>query len=494
MQRLRVATKSQACQGSGTLHECYSPSIPIPQGALLQTNFDALGLDDDLRRNLASLGYKSMTPIQADSLPPILAGRDVVGHAMTGSGKTAAFGLGLLQKVDVTRFREQALVLCPTRELADQVAGEIRRLARGVHNMKVLTLCGGTAFGPQVGSLAHRAHIIVGTPGRVNEHLAKRTLRLVDLEMLVLDEADRMLDMGFEPVLNEILRHVPKARQTLLFSATYQDATEAIVRRVTRNPVFVKVATVLADADIDQRLYCVADNAERLVAVRLLLAELSPVSSLIFCNTRRETQQVSDALSELGFSALALHGDMEQKDRDETLIRFANKSVSVLVATDVAARGIDIDTIDLVLNYQLARDPEVHIHRIGRTSRAGNNGVACSLIVERERFKLDAIQDYEYQQMREMPFPDKRHMQTRPFYPPMVTLRIDGGKNRKLRPGDILGALTGDSGIPASEVGKIKILARSAYVGVTQDSSKAALALLNEGKIKGREFLVRRVR
>ncbi len=460
----------------------------------MQTNFDALGLDGDLTRNLTTLGYESMTPIQAESLPYILAGRDVVGHAKTGSGKTAAFGLGLLQQVDVARFREQALVLCPTRELADQVAGEIRRLARGIHNIKVLTLCGGAALSRQITSLAHRAHIIVGTPGRVNEHLSKGTLRLVDLQILILDEADRMLDMGFEPSLDAILTHVPKTRQTLLFSATYPDAIEALVQRVTRNPVLVRVDSALAETDIDQRLYCVPDKLQRLNAVRLLLAEQRPVSSLIFCNTRRETQDVSKAIGKFGFSALALHGDMEQRDRDEALIRFANKSVSVLVATDVAARGLDIDSVDLVLNYELARDPEVHIHRIGRTARAGKNGVACSLILERERFKLDAIQAFEPQDIRETPLPHTSALKAQPVAPPMVTLLIDGGKNRKLRPGDILGALTGVEGIPGKAVGKINILARSAYVAVLQDSSKAALALLRKEKIKGRQFRVSRIR
>ena len=460
----------------------------------MQTNFDALGLDDDLTRNLTTLGYESMTPIQAESLPYILAGRDVVGHAKTGSGKTAAFGLGLLQQVDVARFREQALVLCPTRELADQVAGEIRRLARGVHNMKVLTLCGGAALSSQITSLAHRAHIIVGTPGRVNQHLIKGTLQLVDLQILILDEADRMLDMGFEPSLHAILTHVPKTRQTLLFSATYPYEIEALVQRVTRNPVLVRVRSTLAESDIDQRLYCVPDKLQRLNAVRLLLAEQRPVSSLIFCNTRRETQDVSKAIGTFGFSALALHGDMEQRDRDEALIRFANKSVSVLVATDVAARGLDIDSVDLVLNYELARDPEVHIHRIGRTARAGKNGVACSLILERERFKLDAIQAFEPQDIRETPLPHTSALTAQPVAPPMVTLLIDGGKNRKLRPGDILGALTGVEGIPGKAVGKINILARSAYVAVLQDSSKAALALLRKEKIKGRQFRVSRIR
>ena len=301
-----------------------------------QVAFSTLALSTEMLANLDSLGYTEMTPIQARSLPLILAGQDVIGQGKTGSGKTAAFGLGLLSKLDTSQFRVQCLVLCPTRELADQVTKEIRRLARAINNIKVLTLCGGMPFGPQVGSLEHGVHIVVGTPGRIEDHLRKGTLKLESVNMLILDEADRMLDMGFEEVLDNIIKQVPANRQTLLFSATFPDEIKAIAHRIMNRPEMVQVAATHDNDTIAQYFYRV-DEAERATALRLLLLQYYPESTLVFCNTRHETQQVADELVREGFSALALHGDLEQRDRDQTLVRFANKSVSILVATDVAA-------------------------------------------------------------------------------------------------------------------------------------------------------------
>ena len=319
-----------------------------------------------------------MTEIQAQSLPPILAGKDVIAQGKTGSGKTAAFGLGLLEKLNVKRFRIQSLVLCPTRELADQVGKEIRRLARTIHNIKVLTLCGGVPFGPQIGSLEHGAHIIVGTPGRIEDHLRKGTLHLNDLQMLVLDEADRMLEMGFQASIDAIIEQAPKQRQTLLFSATFPEQIDSISRRILIDPVTIKVESKHDDSVITQYFYKTETNEERMIALRLLLQQYKPKSSVVFCNTKREVQEVADELINRGFSALSLHGDLEQKDRDQALIRFANKSATILVATDVAARGLDIDNLSAVFNYNIAHDQEVHVHRIGRTGRAGSKGMAFS--------------------------------------------------------------------------------------------------------------------
>ena len=460
--------------------------------------FTSFDLHPDLLKNLNSLGYKEATPIQAQSLPHILQGKDVIAQGKTGSGKTAAFALGLLQKLNVKQFRIQSLVLCPTRELADQVAKEIRKLARTIHNIKVLTLCGGMPFGPQIGSLEHGAHIVVGTPGRIEEHLRKGTLKLQHLTTLVLDEADRMLDMGFQPSLDAIVDQIPKERQTLLFSATYPDKIQTIAQRIMVDPVMSQVASTHDKSTIQQHFFKVTDDKQRLTALRLLLLKYRPESAVIFCNTKRETQEVADELVGYGFSAVALHGDLEQRDRDQTLVRFSNKSASVLVATDVAARGLDIEALDAVINYQLSRDTEVHIHRIGRTGRAGSKGVACSLFSESERYKVALLEDYLDQMIVAEPLPPLHLLEKSPFSSTMETLQVDGGKKQKVRAGDILGALTskdgGDNGIPATKVGKINISDNWAYVAVNRDVYKAALQKLGQGKIKGRSFRVRLIR
>ena len=434
-----------------------------------------------------------MTPIQEQSLPHILDGKDVIAQAKTGSGKTAAFGLGLLERLNVRSFRVQSLILCPTRELADQVSKEIRKLGRSIHNIKVLTLCGGMPFGPQVGSLEHGAHIIVGTPGRVEEHLRKGNLRLDSLTILVLDEADRMLDMGFQVTLDEIMERTPKKRQTLLFSATYPHQIQSIAERVMIHPVMVKIDSTHDDTSIQQRLYKVDDSMPHMTALRLLLLKYRPESALIFCNTKVETQDVADELSNHGFNTLALHGDLDQRDRDQTLVRFSNKSVSVLVATDVAARGLDIDSLDAVINYHIPRDLEVHVHRIGRTGRAGSKGIACTLYKEKESHKIARLEKYLNQTLDTDPLPPLSLLEESTYQPSMVTLQIGGGKKQKVRPGDILGALTGENGIQGKQVGKIQIFDNTAFVAVSRDVDEVALNKLAEGKLKGRFFRVRRI-
>lgn len=432
-----------------------------------------------------------MTPIQAQSLPFIIDGKDVIGQGKTGSGKTAAFGLGVLNSLNVKLFRVQSLILCPTRELADQVAKEVRKLGRTIHNIKVLTLCGGVPLGPQVGSLEHGAHIIVGTPGRIEDHLRKGTLNLEHVKTLVLDEADRMLDMGFQSALDAIVEQVPKQRQTLLFSATFPDQIQKIAQRIMKQPVMAKVEETHDSSSIKQYFYTVESTGHRFTALQLLLLYHSPTSTVVFCNTKRETQEVADQLIDSGFSTLALHGDLEQKDRDKTLVRFANRSVSVLVATDVAARGLDIDSLDAVINYHIARDPEIHIHRIGRTGRAGSKGIACSLFAEKERYKVSQLEKYINLTIEPEPLPSTTLLGQYTYKPPMETLQIDGGKKQKLRAGDILGALTGHKGIAGTQVGKIDLFENRAYVAVNRGVVESALAKLTEGRLKGRSFKVR---
>lgn len=456
------------------------------------TSFDALALEPALLSNLQDLNYNTMTPIQSQALPEILAGHDVIGQAKTGSGKTAAFALGILQKLNVKRFRVQCLVLCPTRELADQVAVEIRTLGRSIHNIKVLTLCGGVAFGPQKGSLEHGAHIIVGTPGRVEEHLRKQNLNLDNLTMFVLDEADRMLDMGFSDVINNIIQYLPEKRQTLLFSATFPANIKQLSTRVLQKPKHVQVEEEHQPTVLRQVLCRISDKSRRTDGLLWLLQTHEPESALIFCNTRQQTEEVAAELREREYSALPIHGDLQQRDRDQRLTQFTHRSLSILVATDVAARGLDIDGLDLVVNYHLSRDPEVHVHRIGRTGRAGNVGLACSLYHDSEAYKVEMI-EAEPGQVFERVNVGQSQTGMRPALPPMVTLQIDGGKKQKLRPGDILGALTTQGGISGKAVGKINISETSAFVAVDRTIWRKASQLLNEGNIKGRSFRARKI-
>lgn len=456
--------------------------------------FSTLKLPEGMHDNLKELGYEQMTQVQADSLPDMLAGRDMLAQAKTGSGKTAAFGISLLAKLQLNKYRVQVLVLCPTRELADQVSKELRRLARFAQNIKVLTLCGGMPFGPQVGSLEHGAHIVVGTPGRIGEHLRKGTLRLENVHTLVLDEADRMLDMGFRDAINDIVKLIPLGRQTLMFSATYPDDVLAISRQFQRDPAQVLVESTHSNEVISQRVYRVS-AADKPALLAILLRQYYPKSMVIFCNTKRECQAVADTLSSHSFVASALHGDMEQRDRELVLVQFANNSCPILVATDVAARGLDVKSLQVVINYDLARDPEVHVHRIGRTGRAGEEGEAISFYEPRDEYKIVAIEAYADCSLHREKTPalSGSSQYDNPAPAPMVTLCIDGGRKERLRAGDILGALTGEGGISGDQVGKIDIFDFRAYVAVARKSSGLAYQCLKEGKIKGRQFKVRKL-
>ena len=340
--------------------------------------FATLSLSPAALANLGQLGYQTMTPIQAASLPLALQGRDLIAQASTGSGKTAAFGLALLHRLQPRNFAVQALVLCPTRELADQVTAELRRLARAEDNIKVVTLCGGVALRGQVSSLQHGAHIVVGTPGRIMDHLDRGNLSLDGLQTLVLDEADRMLDMGFFDDIAKVARQCPAERQTLLFSATYPEGIAKLSQQFMRNPQQVTVQAQHAETKIEQRWYEVKDG-ERLHTVARLLAHFRPASSIAFCNTKQQCRDLVGVLQAQGYVALALFGELEQRERDQVLVQFANKSCSVLVATDVAARGLDIAQLEAVINVDVTPDPEVHVHRIGRTGRGDAEGLALSL-------------------------------------------------------------------------------------------------------------------
>ncbi len=454
------------------------------------TAFATLPLSAAMLANLDALGYASMTPIQAQSLPVILKGQDLIAQAKTGSGKTAAFGIGLLNPINPRYFGCQALVLCPTRELADQVAKELRRLARAEDNIKILTLCGGVSLGPQIASLEHGAHIIVGTPGRIQQHLDKGTLVLDGLNTLVLDEADRMLDMGFFDAIASIIGKTPSRRQTLLFSATYPAGIEQLAADFMRKPQQVKVESLHADNQIEQR-FIEIDPQQRLEAVTRVLGHYRPQSCVAFCFTKQQCEDVVAHLTAKGIVAQALHGDLEQRDRDQVLTMFANRSSSVLVATDVAARGLDIDGLDMVINVELARDAEIHVHRVGRTGRAGEKGIAVSLVAPAEGHRAQAIEDLQKSPLRWDQLDSLKNKGGEPLLPVMSTLCIAAGRKDKLRPGDILGALTGDAGIPGKQVGKIAIFDFQAFVAVERALAKQAMQRLNSGKIKGRSLKVR---
>lgn len=455
----------------------------------MTTSFKSLNLRSELIETLNSLNYTEMTPIQQQALPIVLEGKDVIGQGKTGSGKTAAFTLGLLSNLSVKRFRVQTLVLCPTRELADQVAKEVRTLARGIHNIKVLTLCGGMPMGPQIGSLEHGAHILVGTPGRILDHLSKGRINLAEMNTLVLDEADRMLEMGFEEAIDAIIDEAPQDRQTLLFSATFPKNIESLASKVMRDPQMIKVESTHQTTTIEQRFYKLNATEERDDALEALLLTHKPESSVVFCNTKKEVQKVTDELSHRGFSVVEIHGDMEQREREQALTMFANKSVSILVATDVAARGLDVDNLDAVFNFELSRDPEVHVHRIGRTGRAGSKGVAFSFYSEKEEYRVARIDEYMDIAISPAVLPEKPV--ERPFYPKMQTIQILGGKKQKVRAGDILGALTEQAGLDGKKIGKINILPMVSYVAVEHEIVKPALKQLQNGKMKGRNFKAR---
>jgi ATP-independent RNA helicase DbpA len=456
-------------------------------------SFAALPLGPAVLQNLERLGYITMTGIQAASLPLALAGKDLIAQAKTGSGKTAAFALPLLARLDAPRFAVQALVLCPTRELADQVTTEIRRLARAEDNIKVVTLSGGVPLRGQLASLEKGAHVAVGTPGRVLDLVGRGALRLDALTTLVLDEADRMLDMGFFDDIAAVARACPAARQTLLFSATYPEGIARLAAQFMRDPVTVKVDAQHAGTVITQRWYEVTES-QRLPSVAALLQHFRPASSIAFCNTKARCAALAELLQAQGFSALALHGDLEQRDRDQVLVRFANGSCSVLVATDVAARGLDIAGLAAVINVDITPDAEVHVHRIGRTGRAGEPGLALSLASLDEMGAVGRVEQLQGRPSEWFPLDGLSPSGDGPPQPAMATIHIQGGRKEKIRPGDVLGALTADLGYTREQVGKIDVNEFATYVAVERGIAREAAQRLNGGRIKGKTVKARLLR
>lgn len=468
--------------------------------------FDVLGLSPAVLDNLTQLGLTQMTPIQELSLPLALKGQDLIAQASTGSGKTVAFGLPLVNKLEPLRLNVQALVLCPTRELADQVTSEIRRLARSTENIKVITLCGGVALRAQTQSLLHGAHVVVGTPGRILDHIERESLHLGAVQTLVIDEADRMLDMGFFDDIAKVIKKCAVKRHTMLFSATYPEGIDRLAAQFMTNPSNVKVQTQ-HDLSTLEQVYIEVEDSERFAVVEKILLYYKPDSTLAFCNTKQQCRQLLTYLRAQGFSAGALYGELEQRERDQVMIQFANRSCNVLVATDVAARGLDVADLSAVINVDVSPDPQIHIHRIGRTARAGAKGLALTLAsLDEMGFvgRIEEIQGRESQWLNIENLQNKdpssqgssgssgsSGFKGRPNPAPMVTLQIVGGRKEKIRAGDILGALTGEAGFNKDQVGKINVNEFSTYVAVNAEIGKEAVKRLSEGKIKGKSVRVR---
>ncbi len=453
-------------------------------------SFSSLNLSKAQLANLESLEYKQMTPVQSASLPLILEGKDLIVQAKTGSGKTAAFGLGLLDKINPKFFGTQAMVLCPTRELADQVAKELRVLARCIPNIKLITLCGGTPLRPQADSLQHGAHIVVGTPGRIKDHLSRETLELNSLDTLVLDEADRMLDMGFYDEIMHIVKNAPEERQTLLFSATYPNTIKKMCRSIQRDSVEIKIDSE-HQADTITQLFFETNNYQRKDTLLGILEHYQPQNTVVFCHTKIQCNEIGQFLRDNNVDALELHGDLEQRERDQVFVRFSNNSCSVLVATDVASRGLDIKSLDAVINYELPHDPEIYVHRIGRTGRAGEKGLAFSLYTDMEVPRILSIEDFtgnesQYGQVEALTRKNDFILKA-----PMTTLMLDSGKKNKIRPGDLLGALTKDAGITGSKIGKINIYDMFSYIAVESDVANTALNHFRHGKVKSKKIKAR---
>lgn len=487
---------------------CWGHRVPEPArrpfrcirgySARVNDDFTSLGLSASLTEVVRDLGYAHPTPIQVAAIPPLLEGRDLIGQSKTGSGKTAAFALPILQAMQLGQRAPQAVVVCPTRELSSQVAREFRKLAREHSGLTVLEAVGGQPARPQRDALGRGAHVVVGTPGRIVDHLERKALKVELLRTVVLDEADRMLDMGFGEEVHRLLELLGPRRQTALFSATFPEGVEELSARVLRDAQHV----ILEDPDdggsgIRQEVIA-CEPEEKLQALAWVLDQNDYESALIFCNFKASVAALSRELQSAGLSVDRLDGDLNQLERNEVLARFRNQSLRLLVATDVAGRGIDVEGLDLVINFEMPQHLEAYVHRIGRTGRAGRRGVAVSLATEQQLQRLGEVEEATGSALEVLDPVHFRRVyvdallpkQAKP--PLMDTLLISGGRKDKVRPGDVLGALTGAAGgLSRDDVGKIEVQDRYTYVAVARSKSREAVEELNRGRIKGKRFRVK---
>jgi ATP-independent RNA helicase DbpA len=446
--------------------------------------FSILPLREELLQALEQIGYAQMTPIQAQALPTVIRGADVIGRARTGSGKTAVFGLGLLQALDPSDSSVQALVICPTRELAEQVASELRRLASRMPGTRILPLCGGRSSGLQRQSLQGGCQVVVGTPGRLGALIERGDLELSSLKVLVLDEADRMLDMGFIDEVQVLVEACPRQRQTLLFSATMPEPIAALSQQIQDKPRSVSVAAEVAPDSLQQLKFS-CERVDREQRVLDLLAHYAPEQALVFCETRQDCESMTDYLRHAGLSAEALHGGMEQMERDDAWLQFVHGSSRVLVATNVAARGLDLPALPMVIVAELGGEPQAHLHRIGRTGRAGEAGLALTLVASQaERGRLERIEEFLGENLAEGPEVPPCPPEAVFPRPAFRTLLLLSGRKDKLRKGDVLGALIKDAGLPAEAIGRIDLMDTRCGVAIATEHAGRALGYLKTGRIK----------
>lgn len=514
--------------------------------------FDELGLSEPILKAITEMGFEEATPIQSKAISVVMSGQDVIGQAQTGTGKTAAFGIPLLEKVDVKNKCLQEIILCPTRELAIQVAEEIRHLSKFMHGLKIVPIYGGQDIVKQIRSLKAGTQIVIGTPGRVMDHMRRKTVKFDTIHTIVLDEADEMLNMGFREDIETILKEIPEERQTVLFSATMPKAILDIAKTYQKDAQTVKVVKKeLTVPNIEQYYFEVkAKNKEEVLS--RLLDIYDPKLSIVFCNTKRMVDELVSSLQGRGYFAEGLHGDLKQSQRDRVMNSFRNGKTEILVATDVAARGIDVDDVDAVFNYDLPQDDEYYVHRIGRTGRAGRKGKAFSFVVGKDVYKLKDIQRYCKTKILAQPIPsindvkntkvdkvlekvkgvietedltgmigiiekhlneedytsmdiaaaflslalgEKQEEQLKDFdfgntgaEDGMVRLFINIGKKQNIRPGDILGAIAGESGMPGKLVGSIDMYDKYTFVEVPREYASEVLKAMENSKIKGKNI------
>ncbi len=459
----------------------------------MAVQFKSLPLTENLLKVLDEQKLTEATAIQAESLPVLLSGKDLLGQSQTGSGKTLAYALPILQKLDVNVRIPQALILCPTRELCDQVLREFRRFGRLHHGLQIVSLVGGQPHLPQRQALRDGVHVIVGTPGRTLDFLTSQEIPLIDLKTLVLDEADRILDEGFSKEMDQILQMMPLQRQTVLFSATFSDGIRNLSKKYQARPVEISIASQPETAlNIEQYVYT-AENDQKMEMLFRALQQHPSQCTLIFCRTKASVTEILAQLQKQKISAQALHGDLEQSERDQVMAIFRNGSLRMLGATDVAARGLDIDHLELVVNFDLPIDADTYVHRIGRTGRAGRTGKAVSLANAFESTKVLEIEKLTRVPMIRQNLGFKNQLGLPRDYQTasMKTIFIAGGRKDKLRPGDILGTLTAaPQAFSADEIGKIEIHPNHAFVAVKMQIADQVLDKLRRGKIKGSKFKV----